>query len=100
MSVEMETIGPHVNADPTDCAGCGGAKQAPIAGVLRIRRGHSDVCLAIALCEECGRDVANAVGFACMRAEGWSKLEPRKRKPDPLRRTGQKTLKKLQRDAR
>lgn len=63
---------------PTDCAGCGGAKQAPIATFLSIY--HRDLGVSMLLCEECGRDVANAVGFMCVRDGGWSKLEPRKRK--------------------
>ena len=62
----------------SDCAGCGGTKRAPLATVLSIYRG--DLGVTIALCEECGRDVANAVGFMCIRDGGWSKLEPRKRK--------------------
>jgi hypothetical protein len=36
--------------------------------------------IEFALCEECGRDAANAIGFMCIRDGGWSKLEPRKRK--------------------
>jgi len=34
----------------------------------------------LTLCEECARDLANAVGFFCLRDGGWSKLEPRKRR--------------------
>lgn len=60
------------------CAGCGGKKDATIAMVLSIY--HQDLGVTLALCEECGRDVANAVGFMCIRDGGWSKLEPRKRK--------------------
>ena len=63
------------------CSGCGGAKQAPIATVLSIRHNPGDLGVTLTLCEECGRDVANAVGFMCIREGGWSKLEPRKRKP-------------------
>jgi len=61
------------------CAGCRGTKQAPIAAVVAIY--HEDLGITIALCQECGRDLANAVGFMCVRDGGWSKLEPRKRKP-------------------
>jgi hypothetical protein len=32
-------------------------------------------------CEECVRDLANAVGAFCLRAGGWSRLEPRRRRP-------------------
>ena len=53
--------------------------------------------IEIALCQECGRDAANAIGFMCVRDGGWSKLEPRRSAP---KRTGQKTPKKLQRSAR
>ncbi len=65
------------------CAGCAGAKKAPIATVLSIYNevGVQGIGTTIALCEECGRDVANAVGFMCIRDGGWSKLEPRKRTP-------------------
>ena len=64
---------------PSTCAGCGGTKEAPIATILSIY--HGDLGATLALCEECGRDTANAVGFMCLRDGGWSKLEPRKRKP-------------------
>ena len=67
-------------AEPRDCAGCGGDKGAPIAGVVSILRARSGLGISIALCEECGRDVANAIGFLCIRDGGWSKIEPRKRK--------------------
>ena len=63
---------------PDACVGCGGTKAAPIATLLSIYNGS--LGLSIALCEECGRDVANAVGFMCVKDGGWSKLEPRKRK--------------------
>lgn len=62
----------------TDCLGCRGTKDAPIATVLSIY--HGDLGATLALCEECARDTANAVGFMCIRDGGWSKLEPRKRK--------------------
>lgn len=62
------------------CAGCGGTKGAPIATFLSIY--HCDIGSTLAFCEECGRDVANAVGFMCVRDGGWSKLEPRKRKTE------------------
>jgi len=63
---------------PTDCAGCRGTKEAPIATELSIY--HRSLGVTLALCEECGRDVANAIGFLCIRDGGWSKIEPRKRK--------------------
>jgi len=65
----------------SDCEGCGGTKRAPLAVVLSIYRGGG-LGVTIALCEECGRDVANAVGFMCIRDGGWSKLEPRKKKAE------------------
>jgi len=47
---------------PSDvCAGCSGAKQAPIAAVLAVY--DRGLGVTIALCQECGRDVANAVGL-------------------------------------
>jgi len=61
---------------PTDCAGCGGSKEAPIAVILSIS--HRDLGFSVALCEVCGRDVANSVGFMCVRDGGWSRLEPRR----------------------
>lgn len=64
-----------------DCMGCGGQKGAPLAGMVSIWREDSGVGITIALCEECGRDAANAIGFMCVRDGGWSKLEPRKKKP-------------------
>lgn len=60
----------------TDCAGCAGTKGAPIAVILSIS--HRDLGVSLALCEVCGRDTANAVGFMCVRDGGWSKLEPRR----------------------
>lgn len=78
MSVEARVIGPDVEAKSSDCAGCGGDKGAPLAGVVGIYRRQSGVGISIALCEECGRDVANTVGFLCVRDGGWSKIEPRK----------------------
>jgi hypothetical protein len=80
MSVEARAIDPVVEVRPSDCAGCGGDKGAPLACVVSIYRGRSAVGISMALCEECGRDVANAVGFMCARDGGWSKLEPRKQK--------------------
>jgi hypothetical protein len=64
---------------PKLCTGCGGTKEAPIATIFSIY--HLDLGVTIALCEVCGRDAANAIGFMCVREGGWSKLEPRKRKP-------------------
>lgn len=80
MSISARMNGSGIFASSTDCAGCGGNKGAPIAGVVSISRCEGDVGLSIALCEECGRDLANAVGFMCIRDGGWSKLEPRKSK--------------------
>lgn len=57
------------------CAGCRGSKGAPIAGIISV---GDDITFPI--CQECGRDLANAVGFMCVREGGWSKLEPRKRR--------------------
>jgi hypothetical protein len=68
-------IGPK---QPADCAGCRGKKEAPIAAIVSIS--DRDLGVTIALCEVCGRDLANAVGFFCIRDGGWSKLEPRKKK--------------------
>lgn len=78
----IETRAPIGNVSPESCAGCAGTKKAPIATIFSIYRdvgGHS-VGITITLCEECGRDAANAIGFMCIRNGGWSKLEPRKRK--------------------
>jgi hypothetical protein len=102
--------------DHGSCTGCGGAKGAPIAGVVtlgppaelhpvlrialdaeaqgRAKEAGQIMCalaegsepayvsrsVQIVLCEECGRDAANAIGFLCLRDGGWSKLEPRKRR--------------------
>jgi hypothetical protein len=60
---------------PERCSACGGEKNAPIACSLSI--GTMETVL---LCETCGRDAANVIGFMCIREGGWSKLEPRKRK--------------------
>jgi hypothetical protein len=62
----------------SDCAGCGGSKQAPIVCLFSVSRGDG-LGMTIALCQECGRDAANAIGFMCTREGGWSKLEPRKK---------------------
>lgn len=74
----IEAHAPIGDKLPADCAGCGGDKGAPIAVILLIYR--RDLGNSFALCEVCGRDVANAVGFMCIRDGGWSKLEPRKKK--------------------
>lgn len=58
------------------CDGCGGHKGAPIAALVDFGAGD----ISLVLCEECGRDAANAIGFMCIREGGWSKLESRKRK--------------------
>lgn len=85
MSVEARTPIDYIDGsqDRLPCAGCGGTKGAPIATVLSIY--HHPLGVTIALCEECGRDVANAVGLMCVKDGGWSKLEPRKRKPDRVK---------------
>lgn len=57
------------------CTACKGTKGAPIAAIVDI--GEST---RVVLCQECGRDAANAIGFMCIRDGGWSKLEPRRRK--------------------
>ena len=72
---------------PQSCTGCGGTKGAPLAAILSIyhrSQGVEDPDLGVtfALCEECGRDLANAVGFMCIREDGWSKLEPRRKKSE------------------
>jgi rRNA maturation protein Nop10 len=73
---------PIGDVPPENCAGCGGTKKAPIAGIFSIYRdaGHLNLGVTLALCEECGRDAANAIGFMCLRDGGWSKLEPRKKR--------------------
>jgi hypothetical protein len=79
----IDAHAPIGNVPPDRCAGCAGKKQAPIAAVLSIYSAvefHS-IGSTLALCEECGRDLANAVGFMCIRDGGWSKLEPRKKTP-------------------
>jgi len=60
------------------CTGCRDAKGAPLAAVVDIGEGKH--AKRILLCQQCGRDLANAVGFMCIREGGWSKLEPRKRR--------------------
>ena len=75
--IEARTPIGHEQAQ--SCSACGGTKGAPIATILSIY--HRELGVTLALCEECGRDTANAVGFMCVRDGGWSKLEPRKRKP-------------------
>lgn len=78
----IEARTPIGDVKPQNCAGCAGTKQAPIAAILAIYH-HANLHtlgVTIALCEECGRDTANAVGFMCARDGGWSKLEPRKKR--------------------
>ena len=79
----IQALTPVGKVPPQRCAGCAGTKHAPIATVLSILNevGMHGLGVTLALCEECGRDLANAVGFMCIRDGGWSKLEPRKRKP-------------------
>jgi len=92
------------------CSGCAGSKGQPLVASVIVGPGHTHPDLMVAndaaldgrttesvrliqehydqpsrvitlvLCAECGRDLANAVGFMCIREGGWSKLEPRKRK--------------------
>lgn len=62
------------------CDGCHSTKKAPLAGIVTIAHASHDE-VRFALCQECGRDAANAIGFLCVREGGWSKLEPRKRRP-------------------
>ncbi len=82
--MSIEARAPICDQPAAICAGCHGTKGAPIATLLSIY--HEDVGVSIALCQECGRDAANAVGFMCIRDGSWSKLEPRKKKP-PQRST-------------
>ncbi len=78
--IEARPTLPGSPLGPSDCSGCGGKKGAPIAGVFSICRSDLDaVSTSIILCEECGRDAANAIGYLCIRDGGWSKLEPRKK---------------------
>ena len=74
----IEARAPIDDKQAQSCSGCGGTKEAPIATILSVY--HHDLGVTIALCEECGRDAANAIGFMCVRDGGWSKIEPRKRK--------------------
>lgn len=71
----LEATAASHDDDARECTGCKGAKGAPLAA--RVHIGNDGV--NIVLCEECGRDLANAIGFMCVR-DGWSKLEPRKRR--------------------
>lgn len=78
--IEAKPIVAGDTVGPADCSGCGGDKGAPLAGVFSIwRNGLDAVSISITLCEECGRDAANAIGYLCIRDGGWSKLEPRKK---------------------
>jgi len=74
----IEARAPIGDRLPSDCSGCRGKKEAPIAVVFSIY--DRDLGATMALCEECGRDAANAIGYMCIRDGGWSKIEPRKRK--------------------
>ena len=88
--IEARTVQPHNRIGQSDCAGCNGSKQAPLATIVSIWREPSGLGLTIALCEECGRDAANAIGFMCVRDGGWSKIEPRKRKA-PLKQAAKRS---------
>lgn len=71
----------HESTAPTECVGCHGAKGAPIAGDVHITAAKPGAAIVtLTLCQECGRDLANVVGFLCIRDGGWSKLEPRMRR--------------------
>ena len=74
----IEARAPIGDKVPRDCTGCAGTKNAPIAAIVAVY--HREIGVTVAFCEECGRDIANAIGFMCVRDGGWSKLEPRKRK--------------------
>ena len=65
-------------ADDAKCTGCRSKKKAPLAAVVDIGEGKN--AKRILLCQECGRDIANAIGFMCIRDGMWSKLEPKRRK--------------------
>ena len=81
--IAARTVQLHDCVAQSDCMGCNGSKQATIATIVSISREPSGIGITIALCEECGRDAANAIGFMCVRDGGWSKIEPRKRKAPP-----------------
>lgn len=98
----IEARTPSEDVQKQSCTGCAGTKGAPIAGIVSVyyqggsvpidhnaeragesgedrdRLGQRVAKVSIVFCEECGRDLANAVGFMCIRDGGWSKLEPRK----------------------
>ena len=74
----IEARTPKETDDFAICTSCGGTKKAPIATIVFV--GNRNRGVELTLCQECGRDAANAIGFMCIR-DGWSKLEPRKRKP-------------------
>ena len=78
--IEARTVQPHDHVSQSDCVGCNGSKQAPLATIVALYREPSGIGLTIAFCAECGRDAANAIGFMCVRDGDWSKIEPRKRK--------------------
>lgn len=75
----IEARVPIGDQPPPRCSACGDTKGAPIAALVSVY--HQGPGVTLALCEVCGRDLANAVGFMCLRDGGWSKLEPRKRLP-------------------
>ena len=74
----IEARAPIGREQAQSCSACGGTKAVPIAAIILIY--HRELGVTLALCEECGRDAANAIGFMCVRDGGWSKIEPRKRK--------------------
>lgn len=79
---------PPASAKPDTCDGCHGSKGAPIACEIALSPPSIPVSAMLRpfrLCQECGRDAANAIGFMCIREGGWSKLEPKKRKGKPAR---------------
>lgn len=61
------------------CSACDGLKQAPLGCVVYIGLiDKPDTMPAIYLCQTCGRDAANVIGFMCIKEGSWSKLQPRK----------------------
>jgi hypothetical protein len=98
MSIVAETPGP--GRELTSCTGCRGEKGAPLAAVIYV--GRNDITIPVTtlvLCQECGRDAANAIGFMCIREGGWSKLEPRRKKA-PSKPTKKSAKKPPSRSAR
>lgn len=72
--ITTETPSADDRDDSSLCTCCAGSKKAPIAAVA-----HLGEKLTIYVCELCGRDLANAIGFMCIKDGSWSKLEPRRK---------------------